>query len=98
MIAAAGEGGVILTFYVEENPVVRQISITGNENVDGEKIREGLTLTTGSTLDYPLLFENTKRIEALYRAEGYYPDSSQWHYPGWASTSCQIRRRHRSDS
>ena len=69
---AEGEGGVILTFSVEENPVVRQISITGNDNVDGEKIREGLTLTTGSTLDYPLLYENTKRIEALYRAEGYY--------------------------
>ena len=67
-----GEGGVILTFAVEENPVVRQISISGNGNIEGDKIREGLTLTTGSTLDYPLLYENTQRIEALYRAEGYY--------------------------
>lgn len=67
-----GKDGVILTFRVEENPVVRQISIVGNENVDSEKIRDALSLTTGSTLDYPLLFENTERIEALYRAEGYY--------------------------
>ena len=37
-----------------------------------DKIRDSLTLTTGSTLDYPLLFENRERIEALYRAEGYY--------------------------
>ncbi|MCP5057408.1 MAG: outer membrane protein assembly factor BamA [bacterium] len=65
-------GGRVITFEVEENPVIRQVSITGNDSVDGEKIRDNLTLTTGSTLDIPLLFENRERIEALYRAEGYY--------------------------
>ncbi|MBW2400715.1 MAG: hypothetical protein JRG80_15785 [Deltaproteobacteria bacterium] len=65
-------GGLILIFEVEENPVVRQISISGNDNVDGEKIRDILTLTMGSALDYPLLFENRGRIQALYKAEGYY--------------------------
>ena len=64
--------GQIVIFDVEENPVVREISISGNENVDADKLRDILTLTTGSTLDYPLLFENRERIEALYRAEGYY--------------------------
>ncbi len=64
--------GKIVIFEVEENPVVRQISITGNESVDSDKIRDVLTLTTGATLDYPLLFENRGRIEGLYRAEGYY--------------------------
>lgn len=66
------DGGVALVFDVEENPVVRQISLSGNDEVDSDDIREALTLTTGSTLDYPLLFENKSRIEALYRAEGYY--------------------------
>jgi outer membrane protein insertion porin family len=64
--------GWIVTFEVEENPVVRQISISGNENIDGDKIRDILTLATGATLDYPLLFENRERVAALYRAEGYY--------------------------
>ncbi|CAG1005200.1 Outer membrane protein assembly factor BamA [Myxococcaceae bacterium] len=64
--------GRILTFEVEENPVVRQIAIAGNDNLDGDKIRDALTLTTGATLDYPLLYENVARIESLYRAEGYY--------------------------
>lgn len=64
--------GRIVIFDVEENPVVRQVSIAGNENVDGDKIRDSLTITTGSTLDYPLLFENRERIGAIYRAEGYY--------------------------
>jgi len=64
--------GRIVIFEVDENPVVRQISITGNDSVDSDKIRDALTLTTGSTLDYPLLFENRGRIEGLYRAEGFY--------------------------
>jgi outer membrane protein insertion porin family len=64
--------GRIVTFEVEENPVVREISISGNESVDSEKIRDILTVTTGSTLDQPLLFENRARIAALYRAEGFY--------------------------
>jgi outer membrane protein insertion porin family len=64
--------GRVLTFEVEENPVVRQIAIAGNDSIDGEKIRDALTLTTGATLDYPLLYENVARVEGLYRAEGYY--------------------------
>ncbi|UCE87226.1 MAG: outer membrane protein assembly factor BamA, partial [Deltaproteobacteria bacterium] len=72
VFASDGVEGRIVTFEVEENPVVRQVSITGNESIDSEKIRDALTLTTGSTLDLPLLYENRARIEALYRAQGYY--------------------------
>ncbi len=64
--------GLIVIFEVEENPVVRQISISGNDNSDGDEIRDILTLTTGTTLDYPLLFENSARITELYKGKGYY--------------------------
>jgi outer membrane protein insertion porin family len=64
--------GRIVIFEVEENPVVRRVSITGNDNLDDDRVRDALTLTTGSTLDYPLLFENRARIEGLYRASGFY--------------------------
>ncbi|MGH0028323.1 MAG: outer membrane protein assembly factor BamA, partial [Myxococcota bacterium] len=64
--------GRVLVFDVEENPVVRQISITGNDNLDSDRIRDILTLTTGSTLDQPLLYENRERIQTLYKAEGYF--------------------------
>jgi outer membrane protein insertion porin family len=67
-----GPSGLIVVFEVDEYPVVRQISISGNENLDSDDIRDILTLTTGSSLDYPLLFENRARIEGLYRAQGYY--------------------------
>jgi outer membrane protein insertion porin family len=66
------EGGVAVIFEVEENPVIRQISISGNESIDADKIRDVLTITTGTTLDQPLLFENRARVNALYRAQGYY--------------------------
>ncbi|MCH8890213.1 MAG: outer membrane protein assembly factor BamA [Myxococcales bacterium] len=68
----SGPSGLIVVFEVEEYPVVRQISISGNENLDSDDIRDILTLTTGSSLDYPLLFENRARIESLYRSQGYY--------------------------
>ncbi len=68
----SGPSGLIVTFEVVEYPVVRQISISGNDNLDSDDIRDILTLTTGSSLDYPLLFENRARIEALYRSQGYY--------------------------
>lgn len=68
----AEAGGIVLTYVVDENPVIRQIAISGNDNIDSDEIKETLTLTTGSTLDYPLLHENKQRIEALYRAKGYF--------------------------
>jgi len=67
-----GPSGLIVVFEVKEYPVVRQISISGNENLDSDDIRDILTLTTGSSLDYPLLFENRARIEGLYRSQGFY--------------------------
>ena len=68
----AAEGGIAITFAVEENPIVRQVSVTGNDDVESDKIKDNLTLTTGSTLDFPLLTENVQRIVQLYRAEGFY--------------------------
>lgn len=64
--------GLRLIFEVEESPVIREITITGNDNIDGDDIKEALTLTTGVPLDYPLLRENKERVAAVYRTEGYY--------------------------
>jgi outer membrane protein insertion porin family len=64
--------GIRVIFDVSESPVVREIAIVGNDNLDGDKIKDALTLTTGAPLDFPLLRENTDRVTALYRSEGYY--------------------------
>ena len=65
-------GGAIVTYVVSENPVIRQVSISGNEAIASDDIKEKLTITVGSTVDYPLLIENQQRIEAQYQAKGYY--------------------------
>jgi outer membrane protein insertion porin family len=72
VFAEPSEAGVRVRFEVEEAPIVKEISISGNENIDSDKIKDILTLTTGSTLDLPLVHENRQRIQQLYRAEGYY--------------------------
>ena len=64
--------GMRVIFEVEESPIVREVAVTGNDNIDGDKITEALTLTPGAPLDYPLLRENAERVKALYRSEGYY--------------------------
>lgn len=64
--------GARVVFEVRESPVVREITISGNDEIDGDKIKEALTLTTGVPLDYPLLRENRERVAAVYRTEGYY--------------------------
>lgn len=64
--------GPSVIFEVAENPVVREIAISGNDKLKSDKIKDALTLTTGSPLDFPLLHENVERIAALYKSEGFY--------------------------
>ncbi|HXX47534.1 MAG TPA: outer membrane protein assembly factor BamA [Myxococcota bacterium] len=62
----------VVTYVVSENPIIRQVSISGNEAISSDDIKQKLTVTVGSTVDYPLLLENKARIEAQYQAKGYY--------------------------
>jgi outer membrane protein insertion porin family len=71
-VSPASDGGAIVTYSVSENPVIRQVSISGNDVIKSEEIKEKLTITVGSTVDYPLILENKARIEAQYQAKGYY--------------------------
>jgi outer membrane protein insertion porin family len=64
--------GRIVTFVVSESPIIRQVTVTGNDEISSDDIRERLTITVGSTIDYPLLLENRERIRALYQAKGFY--------------------------
>jgi len=71
-VGAEASGGAVVTYVVDENPVIRQVSITGNEEIASDDIKDKLTITVGSTVDYPLLLENSTRIEQQYQAKGYY--------------------------
>ena len=66
------EGGQALTYAVQEQPIIRRITVIGNEEVDSDDLQDQLTLTVGSTIDYPLLIENRARMEGFYQTKGYY--------------------------
>jgi outer membrane protein insertion porin family len=75
VLADPGPDGLVLTYQVQEHPIVRQVAIIGNDNIDSKDITEKLTLTAGSTIDYPLIIENKARIEGFYKSKGYYTAS-----------------------
>lgn len=72
------QGGKLVTFVVDENPIIRRVTITGNDNIGGDDVKERLTLSVGSTIDFPLLLENRARIEQLYQSRGYYLASAEY--------------------
>ncbi len=72
VLATDAPDGVIITFLVEEYPVIREVAISGNDSLPNDDIRDQLTITVGSTIDYPLLLQNKQRIEDLYKASGFY--------------------------
>ncbi len=70
--AKRGMGGVILTFFVKEKPSIRKIVVTGNEEVDIDKINEVLDLKKGAILSLPAVKKNAEKIREQYLDKGYY--------------------------
>ncbi|MCH6562428.1 MAG: outer membrane protein assembly factor BamA, partial [Myxococcales bacterium] len=83
-------GGKLVTFLVEENPIIRRVSVSGNENMGSDDIKDQLTLTVGSTTDYPLLLENQARVKALYKSQGYYLVEVSYHVEPIGEGSVEI--------
>jgi outer membrane protein insertion porin family len=83
-------GGQLITFVVSENPIIRQVTITGNEELGGDDIQDRLTVTVGSTVDYPLLIENEQRIEALYQSEGYFVAEVEYNVEALAEGAVRV--------
>jgi len=71
-VADPTDRGVRVEFIVDEQPIIRRVTISGNDNMDPDDITERMTLAVGATIDYPLVLENQRRIESMYQAQGYY--------------------------
>jgi outer membrane protein insertion porin family len=65
-------GGKQVTFVVKEKPTLRTIRIKGNRALDDEKIREVMTLRTGSIVNVKHIRNNIERIETLYKDKNYH--------------------------
>ena len=67
-----GPKGKIIIFTVKEKPTIRAIRIKGNAIIDDKKIKENLTIKTGSILNIYKIQKNIGRIEALYKEKHYH--------------------------
>ncbi|HLT35732.1 MAG TPA: outer membrane protein assembly factor BamA [Enhygromyxa sp.] len=65
-------GGVIVVFSVKEKPSVRKILVSGNDELELDKINEVLDLKRDAILDITKVKANREKIHDLYVEKGYY--------------------------
>lgn len=64
--------GMALFFRVAEKPLIRDIKVSGNDEINLEKIQEAITVKKGSFLDLIAVRESVKKIQDQYIDKGYY--------------------------
>ncbi len=69
------EGGIKLIYVVKEKPTIVKIEFQGNKEFDDSKLKEKLTITTGSIADAVLIQDNANKLRAFYEEEGYWLSS-----------------------
>jgi outer membrane protein insertion porin family len=71
--------GEKIIFRVKEKPTIRVIRIKGNRLFKEEKIKENLTIKTGSILNTFKIRSNIARIEDLYKEKNYHNVKVTYH-------------------
>ena len=69
---ARKDDGVELRFTVRERPNVKEITFTGNTEIEDDKLREGLEVKANTILSYPALRRAVQKIRDLYAEKGYF--------------------------
>ena len=64
--------GNTVFFAVKEKPTIREIKITGNDEIKEDKIKEAIDIKSGSVLNIFKIHRNILAILALYKAENYH--------------------------
>ena len=64
--------GKNIIFRVKEKPTIRVIHIKGNKVYKEDKVKENLTIKTGSILNISKIRSNVDRIEELYKEKNYH--------------------------
>ena len=63
--------GVVITFHVMENPVLKDVVFTGNTIYDNDELQDMLTVRRGYILNNNTLHDNVARIQDEYHDEGF---------------------------
>ncbi len=66
------EGGMKLIYVVKEKPTIVKIELQGNDEFDDAKLKEKMTITSGSIADAVLIQDNAAKLRAFYEEEGYW--------------------------
>ncbi|WP_256625804.1 BamA/OMP85 family outer membrane protein [Selenomonas ruminantium] len=63
--------GVVVTYHVLENPVIKSITITGNTVIKTATLMSAVTVKEGEILNSRNLQQNVQAIKEMYRKDGY---------------------------
>ncbi|MBI2458654.1 MAG: outer membrane protein assembly factor BamA [candidate division NC10 bacterium] len=66
------EGGLKLTFVLQEKPSIQSIRIVGNRKLAADKIKAKIDLVEGAIIPPGALSKNAEKIRLFYEEEGYY--------------------------
>ncbi len=66
------DGTVALIFEVVEAPVIKDVSVAGNNEVTNQELSSVVSLIKGTPVDRFQLDRTVRQIENLYRKKGYY--------------------------
>ncbi|HUS68203.1 MAG TPA: outer membrane protein assembly factor BamA [Kofleriaceae bacterium] len=77
-VRASSGSGVIVIFGVKEKPSVRKILVSGNDELELEKINEVLDLKRDAILDITKVKANKEKIHDVYVEKGYYLASVEY--------------------
>jgi outer membrane protein insertion porin family len=66
------DGGAILSYVVQEKPIVREIKIEGAKEISADKVREALEIKPNTIFSSKDLQKSVKKVKKLYADDGYY--------------------------
>jgi outer membrane protein insertion porin family len=70
--AETSDGGKSVIFHVQEKPTIREISFSGNKVFKEKKLRENLSISTGSILNIFTIKSNIGQLETMYKEKNYH--------------------------
>ncbi|MHB8876365.1 MAG: outer membrane protein assembly factor BamA [Myxococcaceae bacterium] len=72
LIQRLPKGGLVYVVRVEERPAVREVRITGNEELSQEDFKDTIDIKPHSVLDLDAIRRNEKKLQEKYVEKGYF--------------------------
>ncbi|WP_394839713.1 outer membrane protein assembly factor BamA [Pendulispora rubella] len=67
-----GDRGVTLRFLVRERPNIKAIEFSGNDEIETDKLTEGIEVKANTILSVPAVRRSVQKIKDMYQEKGYF--------------------------